>query len=70
MKVSEFIKWLEQKDQNLEVYVLEVNEEVCYGYDGENSYSEMRKFVSEVSFDSPEGYVTETKHYLTLGIER
>lgn len=70
MKVSEFIKWLEQKDQNLEVCVLEVNEEVCYSYDENGSYSETRKFVGETSFDSPEGYYSEDKHYLTLGIER
>lgn len=70
MKVAELVKWLEQKDQNLEVYFLEVNEEVAYSYSEEGSHSELRKYVSEVGFDSPEGYVTQTKYSLTFGIER
>lgn len=71
MKVSEFMKWLEKQDQNLEVCFLEVTESVDYCWDGgSESYTQLNKYVSEVGFDNPEDYSTKSGGYITFGVER
>lgn len=71
MKVHEFIRWLEKQDQNLDVCFLDVTESLDYCWDGgSESYTQLNKYVGEVSFDSPEGYFTTSGGYITFGVER
>lgn len=60
MKVKEFINWLEQQNQNLEVCVIQVGE----GYDGEGEYY---KEPLSVCFDDPKVQSRQTKLSLILG---
>lgn len=62
MKVNQFIKWLEQQPQDLEVNVLELTA----GYDGGGDYYERVEFVC---FDDPRVQSSRTEFSLRLGIE-
>jgi len=63
MKVVEFIKWLEQQNQNLEVCVIQVG----VGYDAEGEYY---KEPFSVCFDDPKAQSRQTNLSLILGLDR
>lgn len=67
MKVSQFIKWLETQDQNLEVCVMEKSEEWGYHWDGENENASLETYFTEVCFDDPQTQSTKTQYSLILG---
>lgn len=67
MKVSQFIKWLETQDQNLEVCVMEKSEETDYYWDGEDEIRKTEVCFTEVCFDDPQMQSTKTQFSLILG---
>lgn len=67
MKVSQFIKWLETQDQNLEVCVMETNDEEDWVWDGEDERRVIESVTSAVCFDDPPMQSTKTQYSLILG---
>lgn len=70
MKVSEFIKWLEKQNQDLEVYVVEYEEGADWCYDGVDEVYKEYTTAYSVCFDDPVKQSTTTQFSLILGVEK
>lgn len=69
MKVSAFIKWLEQQDQNLEVSVIESYTSTDYVWDGEDEVRVETTSNIATCFDDPRTQSSTTTYSLILGKE-